>query len=50
MSYFDFAIFQDGRRILKMAAKAETLFHLIWDFRRKMGYFCRLEDIYYGKK
>jgi hypothetical protein len=39
MSHSDFAIFQDGRRILKIAAKNETLFHLIWDFRRTMGYF-----------
>jgi hypothetical protein len=40
MSHVDFSSFQDGHRILKIAAKAETLFHLIWDFRCKMVYFC----------
>jgi hypothetical protein len=40
MSRFDFAIFQDGRQILKIVAKSETIFYLIWDFRRKLGYFC----------
>jgi hypothetical protein len=37
MSHFDFAIFFSRWPLdFKMAAKADTLFHLIWDFRQKV--------------
>jgi hypothetical protein len=45
MSHFDFAIFQDGRQVLKKVAKAEMLFHQISDSGQQMGCFANLEDI-----
>jgi hypothetical protein len=46
MSHFDFAIFQDGRQVFKMAAKAEMLFYLISDSGQQMSCFANLEGIY----
>jgi hypothetical protein len=45
VSHFNFAIFQDGRQVLKMAAKAEMLFRLISNSGQQMGCFATLEGI-----